>query len=141
METLSSLYERIPKNFRRPIIQWVLPFIFGLIITLIWDVGTLLIALFLLFIIFFLISELGNRGARAVSEWSIKQYYKRIRGLIIFALIPAAWELIREISSESIIALYVLGIVTLSIWEKFDETIEDITGQLFGKRRRRRRRR
>ena len=138
METLRGLYGKIPKEFRKPVVHWVLPFIFGLIITLIWDVGTLLIILFLLFIISFLISELGNRGARAVGEWSIKQYFKRIRGMIIFALLPAAWELIREFSLGSILALCVLIIVALSIWEKFDEIIENTSRQLFGKRRRRR---
>ncbi|MBA7688222.1 hypothetical protein ES703_96701 [subsurface metagenome] len=59
--------------------------------------------------------------------------------MIIFALLPTTRELIGEISLESIIALCVLGIVALSIWEKFDEMIKDITIQLFGKKRRRRR--
>ncbi len=138
METLRSLYEKIPRKFRKPVVHWVLPFIFGLIITLIWDVGTLLITLFLLFIISFIISELGNRGARAVGEWSIKQYFKRIRGMIIFALLPMAWELIREFSLGSILALCVLIIVALSVWGKFDEIIENTSRQLFGKRRHRR---
>ncbi len=138
MDALRILYEKIPRKFRKPIVHWVLPFIFGLIITLIWDVGTLLITLFLIFTISFLISELGNRGARAVGDWSIKQYFKRIRGMIIFALLPAAWELIREFSLGSILALCVLIIVALSIWEKFDEIIENTSRQLLGKRRRRR---
>lgn len=137
MDSLRILYEKIPKKFRKPIVHWVLPFIFGLIITLIWDVGTLLIIVFLLFTISFLLSELGNRGARAVGEWSIKQYFKRIRGMIIFALIPTAWELIKEASLGSILTLCVLIIVALSIWQKFDEIIVDITRQLFRKRRRR----
>ena len=81
---------------------------------------------------------MGNRGARAVGDWSIKQYFKRIRGMIIFALLPAAWELIREFSLGSILALCVLIIVALSIWEKFDEIIKNTSRQLFGKRRRRR---
>jgi len=138
MDALRILYEKIPRKFRKPIVHWVLPFIFGLIITLIWDVGTLLITLFLIFTISFLISGLGNRGARAVGGWSIKQYFKRIRGMIIFALLPAAWELIREFSLGSILALCVLIIVALSIWEKFDEIIKNTSRQLFGKRRRRR---
>jgi len=138
MDTLRILYEKIPRKFRKPVVHWVLPFIFGLIITLIWDVGTLLITLFLIFTISFLISKLGNRGARAVGDWSIKQYFKRIRGMIIFALLPAAWELIREFSLGSILALCVLIIVALSIWEKFDEIIKNTSRQLFGKRRRRR---
>ena len=138
MDTLRSLYEKIPKKFRKPIIQWALPFIFGLIITLIWEVGTLLVILLLIFVISFLISELGNRRARAAGKRSIKQYLQRIRGMIIFALLPAAWELVKEPSLDSIIALCVLIIVVLSIWGKFDEIIEDTTRQLFGKRRRRR---
>jgi len=139
METLLNLYERIPKKFRKPIIHWVLPFIVGLIITLIWDVVTLLSILFLLFIVFYLLYVFGSHKAREVGRWSITEYFKRIRGVIIFALLPTAWELIREVSLESIIALCVLGIVALSIWEKFDEMIKDITIQFFGKKRRRRR--
>ena len=139
LDTLRTLYEKIPTKLRKPIVHWVLPFIFGLIITLIWDVGTLLAVLVVLFAIFFLIGKLGSRRAQVASEWSIKQYFKRIRGMIIFALLPAAWELITEISLESIIALCMFVIIALSIWEKFDEVSEDIRRQLFGKRRRRHR--
>lgn len=143
MVTLRSLYEMIPKKYRKPVVHWVLPFIFGLIIIVIWDVAILLVTLFLLFIVFYLFYVFGSYKAREVGRWSITEYFKRIRGMIIFALLPTAleiiWELIREISLESIIALCVLGIVALSIWERFDKIIEDITRQLFGKRWRRRR--
>ena len=138
LDTLRTLYEKIPTKLRKPIVHWVFPFIVGLIITLIWDVGTLLAVLVVLFAIFFLIGKLGSRRAQVASEWSIKQYFKRIRGMIIFALLPAAWELIREFSSESILALCVLIFVGLSIWERFDKIIKNTSRQLFGKRRRRR---
>ncbi|MBA7688221.1 hypothetical protein ES703_96700 [subsurface metagenome] len=68
METLRNLYERIPKKFRKPIIHWVLPFIVGLIITLIWDVVTLLSILFLLFIVFYLLYVFGSHKAREVGR-------------------------------------------------------------------------
>lgn len=139
MDSLRSLYDKIPEKLRKPVVHWVLPFLFGLIITLIWDVGTLLIILFLLFIVFFIISELGNKDARAAGKWSINQYFKRIRGMIIFALLPAAWELIKEHSLDSIIGLVILIFLALSIWNRFDEIMKDFTKKFFRKQRRRRR--
>jgi len=138
METLYGLYHRIPKKWRKPIFGWVLPFLFGLIITLIWDVGTLLVILFLLFAISFLVYELGLKGARVIGVWSITQYFKRIRGMLLFALLPTLWELIKKPSLESIIGICFLIIIAFSIWDKFDEIMGDFTRKTFGTRRRRR---
>lgn len=145
MSTLRSLYEKIPKKSRKPVVNWVFPFLFGLLITWIWGVGALFTILLILFFVSAMISALGNREARVIGKWSIGQYFKRIRGMILFALLPAVWKLVLELiknpSLESILPLLVIFIVALSIWVKFEEIIKDITKQIFGTRRRRRRRR
>ena len=140
MEIINDLYEKIPKKLRKPLFHWVLPFILGLIITSIWGIGTLFAIIIISFLVFYMIYNLvGNSKSKEISRWSITEYFKRIRGMIIFALLPTVWELVREVTLESIISLCILGIVVLSIWEKFDEVIKDVTVQLFGKKRRRRR--
>jgi hypothetical protein len=135
MGTLRSLYQRIPTRWK----LWILSFLLGLLITLIWGVGVLLFILLALFIVsYFLFSIVGSRKVREVGQWSITQYFKRVRGVILFALLPTAWELIRNPSLDSIIALVVLLFVALSIWDKFDEIMSDFTKGIFGTRRRRR---
>ena len=135
MNTLRNLWAWIPNKWK----LWILSFIIGLIISLIWGIGTLLVILFLLFFLSYLILNLfGGREARVVSQWSITQFYKRIRGMLIFALLPALWELIKKPSLENIIGILFLVIIALTIWDKFDDLIGDINKQFFGKRRRRR---
>ncbi len=135
METLRNLWERIPNNWK----LWGLFFIVGLIITLVCGVGTLLVVLFLLFFLSYLIFNLfGDRQARVIGQWSITQFFKRIRGILLFALLPTLWELIKKPSLESIISICLLLFVALSISNKFDEIIGNVRGQYFGKRKRRR---
>ena len=135
VDTLRNLWTRIPGKWK----LWILSFIIGIIITLIWDVGTLLIILFLLFVLSYLVFNLfGGRRMREVSQWSITQFYQRIRGMLIFALLPALCELIKQPSLENIIGILLLFIIALTIWDKFNELIGDINKQFFGKLKRRR---
>jgi hypothetical protein len=137
METLRDLYERIPEKLRKLIVSVLLPFLIGLIITLIWGVETLLVILFLLFCLSYLLFKLfGSTWVRESGEWSITQFFKRIRWMLIFALLPAVWELIRNFSLESIIAVLFIVIIALTIWKRFDELISSVVRDYFrpGKR-------
>ena len=135
MRNLRSSYDKIPKPLRKPLLQWGLPFLIGWIITQFWGIATLFAILIFVFTLFYLIAVFGSKRARIASEWSIKEYLKRIRGMLIFALLPAAWELIKKPSAESLIAIIVIIFVAATIWQRFDEAIEDVTSQLFGRSR------
>ena len=68
MKTLYHSYERVPKQLSKPIINWGIPFLFGLVITLIWDVGTLLSILLIIFILSFVVNEIVSGKARRISR-------------------------------------------------------------------------
>jgi hypothetical protein len=138
IETLRRLYEKIPKKWRKSLLTWSFSFLVGLLITQIWGVDTLLVILLLFFAIFFFIYEFGIKRARIASEWAIGEYFRRVRGAIIFALFPTFIELFKDFSLDSIFALIILIFVTLTIWRKFDEIIEDLCISFFGKRKHRR---
>jgi len=140
MGSLRNLWNRIPEEWKSRIIRWGVSFIFGLLIIWIWDIGTLLVILFILFFVFYLVFNLfGGWETRAISQWSITQFFSRIRGMLLFALLPTAWELIKNPSLESIIGICFLVIIALTIWERFDQMMKNFFQNAFGTRNRRRR--
>jgi hypothetical protein len=140
LHTITNYLNKIPHQWQKRLIKWGIPFLFGLIIVLIWDIGTLLVILFMIFFLSFLIfSIIGGTKTKQFSQWSITEFFKRIRGMLIFALLPVAWELIKKPSVDSIIGICVLGIVALTIWQRFDQMIADMLKSMFGVRNKRKR--
>lgn len=136
MDALRKYWSLIPNKWK----LWIASFILGLIIVLIWDISTLLITLFILFVLSYLIFNLfGDKEARVFSQWSITEFFKRIRGMLIFALLPTVWELIKKPSLESIISICFIAFIALTIWEKFNEVISNFNKSTFSTRRKTRR--
>lgn len=130
-DTLSSLYEKIPKKWRVRIIRWVLSFSFAMIIKLIWGFETLLTILIFLILIAALFRTFGLTQALKIERLSIEQFIGHIRGVVIFAFLPVAWELIKNPSISSIIGLLVILFCVITIWDSFGKTINS-----WGSRRR-----
>ena len=122
--TLQNLYWKIPQKWRPRIISWVTSFLFGLIITLIWGVETLLTTLIFILLISALLHTFGLDKARKLEHWSIAQFFGRIRGMIIFAFLPVIWELLRDFSLSSVISLLILALCIVYIWDSFANLIK-----------------
>ncbi len=123
MDTLRSLYEKIPEKWRVRIIRWVLSFSFAMIIKLIWGFETLLTILIFLILIAALFRTFGRTQALKIKRLSIGQLMGQIRGVVIFAFLPVAWELIENPSISSIIGLFVILFCVITIWDNFGKTI------------------
>ena len=109
MEMLHNLWMSIPRKWRRRILFWLVSFLFGLLITWIWDIGTLLV---ILLVISLVASLLRIGGAE---RWALEQYRGRIRGMMIFALLPAAWE------ATSILDFVLVLLIMVIIWVRFEQ--------------------
>ena len=140
LETLQNLYLKIPENWRPRIIRWVISFLFGLIITLIWGVETLLTILIIILFISALLRTFGLTEALKLERWSVAQFFGRIRIMMIFAFLPAVWELIRNFSLSSAISLLIIALCILFIWDSFAKVIKNWGRNTLRPRRRRRRR-
>jgi hypothetical protein len=133
IETLRNIWVKIPDRWRGRILSWGLPFLFGLVIVWIWGIGTLLVVLFVLFLILFLLFNMvGDGRIKAASQWSITEFFTRIRGMLLFALLPIAWELIKDPSIESITGLFVLAILALFFWNRFNQMMGNFLKEVFG---------
>ncbi len=125
MDTLRSLYEKVPKKWRARIIRWVLSFSFAMIIKLIWGIETLLTILIFLIFIAALFRTFGLTQALKIERLSIEQFIGHIRGMVIFAFLPVAWELIKDPSISSIIGLLVILLCVITIWDSFGKMINN----------------
>jgi len=138
METLCSLYTKIPKKWK----IWILSFLIAWLIRWICGVETLLVILIFAIALSVLFRNLGVRKTSIIGKQAVGKLFGYFRGVIIFAFLPVVWELvcdlIRNSFLESIFELVVIIIVILVIWKRFDEIIEEYIRQNFGTRRRRR---
>ncbi|MBA7469550.1 hypothetical protein ES707_04821 [subsurface metagenome] len=121
ISTIYRLYLSIPRKWRVRITLWVVSFLFGLLIIWIWDLVTLLSLL----IVISALSTIFNRFnfARTLGKWAHSQFLGRIRVMVIFAFLPAAWELVKNPSLSSMIGLLALLLVITLIWDKFEQII------------------
>lgn len=121
---MHSLYTRIPEKWRSRIILWIASFLFGLIIIWIWDIETLLVVLILLSLIAALFRTLGLTQALKLERWALDQFLGRIRGIVIFAILPAVWvmakDLIENPSMSSALALILVLLLIVIIWDRFE---------------------
>ena len=137
METLRSLYTKIPKKWK----IWILSLLIAGLIRWICGVETLLVILIFAIALSVLFRNLGVKKASIIGKQAVAKLFGYFRGVIIFAFLPVVWELvcdlIRNSSLESIFELAVIIIVILVIWKRFDEIIGKYIRQNFGTRRRR----
>ena len=122
INTIYRLYLSIPRRWRVHITLWVVSFLFGLIIIWIWDLVTLLSLLIVISALFTIFSRFDF--ARTIGKWAHSQFLGRIRVMVIFAFLPAVWELVKNPSLSSIIGLLVLLLVITLIWDKFEQIIK-----------------
>ena len=120
MATLHDLYSKIPPKWK----LWILSFLFGLVVTLIWDIGALLVILFLIGVIAAMFVSLGFAKTSRVERWALDQFWARIRGMLVFAILPAAWEIIKNLinspSTSSVFELLVILLIVAVIWDRFE---------------------
>ena len=135
---MQNVYLKKPEKWRPQIIRWVISFLFGLTITLIWGVETLLTILIIVLFMSALLRTLGITVALKWERWSVAQLFGRIRGMIIFAFLPTVWELIRNFSLSSAISLLVLALFIVFIWDSFAKPVKN-RGKFYYTSRRRRR--
>ena len=116
---MRNLYMRIPQKWRSRIVLWVASFLFGQFVIWIWGLETLLTILIFLIFGAALFRTFGLAQALKIERWLREQFLGRIRGVVIFAFLPAAWELIRNPSIPSIIGLLLLLLCIVIIWDSF----------------------
>ena len=136
---MRNLYMSIPRKWRSRIALWVAAFLVGQFVIWIWGLETLLTILIFLIFVAALFRTFGLTRAVKMERWSIEQFLGRIRGMVIFAFLPAAWELIRNPSISSIISLLLLLLCGLIIWDSFGKIIKSWGRTSLSTRRRRRR--
>ena len=125
METLRNLYSKIPPKWRYRIIRWIVPPLVGQIIIWIWGLETLLTILIFLIFIAAVFRTFGLTQALKIGRLSVEQFIGRIRGIVIFAFLPVAWELIKDPSISSIIGLLVILLCVITIWDSFGKMINN----------------
>jgi len=122
IKAIRKLSELWKQNRRKWIISgliWIATFFISLVISVFLGVEILLILLLLTYVIALVLHRKG------LGTLAIKQFWGRIRGMIVFSLLPALLETIRElIISPSVpvvieLAFSILFIVL--IWVAFDK--------------------
>ena len=139
IETIRNLYMKIPEKWRPRVIRWVISFVLGLIITLIWGIEILLTILIIILLVSALLRTIGLTEALKLERWSVAQFFSRIRGMIVFAFLPAIWGLVRNPSLSSAIGLVILILCIVFIWDSFANIINKWGRTTLKPRRRRRR--
>ena len=102
-------------------------FLAGLLIDAIWGVGTLLTILLIIYAIA-LIFRLTNLG-----QLAIEQFWGRIRGMVISAMFPALWEIIKKLisnpSESAMIEFLFAVLVIIIICDAFGKMIKSLSDQ------------
>lgn len=126
-QTITNLWERIPRKWKVSGLLWVVSFLAGLLIDAICGAGTVLTILLIIYVIA-LIFRLINLG-----QFAIEQFWGRIRGMIIFAMFPALWEIIKKLisnPSESAVIEFLLTVLVIVIlWDAFGKMIKSLLDQ------------
>lgn len=95
------------------------------LIAWIWDIGTLLSWLIIGFAIALMVAESGMKKAQWVQEWFYVKFAEQIRGLVVFAMLPIAFEAlitwVRMRDSGSLIALLIIVGLIIYMWVRISE--------------------
>lgn len=122
LDRISKTWRKIPQKWRWAIISWASSFFISWIVVTIWGLGTLLTIFLLIFVIAYLLARFG------AANWAISQFFKHIRCTMIFALLPAIWPIIREITTDFswglLIELLLVFLLIVYIWSTFNKVIE-----------------
>ncbi len=123
--SVRKILNKIPPKWRWSLISWALAALFSWIIMWLFGLQTLL-AIYL--VIFAIASIIGRYGE---ANWAITQFIKHLRGIMIFALLPAIWPVIKEIMTNFswvlIVELLLIGYLIVYVWQSFDKVIERLT--------------
>jgi hypothetical protein len=110
---LNKLSQKWKENHRKWLISgliWIASFSIGLLISHFWGIGILLLILIVTYIIALVLHR------NKVVTFTVKQFWGRIRGIILFTLLPAFLEIIRKlIISFSLSAVFELVLAVLFI--------------------------
>ena len=97
---------------------------FGFIVSRVWGVGTLLVVLIIISLIAALSRTFGLTQALKLERWARGQFLGHIRGMIIFAILPAIWvvakDFARNPSISSALVLILVLLLVMVIWERFE---------------------
>lgn len=126
-QTITKLWKGIPRKWKISGLLWVVSFLAGLLIDAIWGVGTLLTVLLIIYAIA-LVFRLTNLG-----QFAIEQFWGRIRGMVVSAMFPALWEIIKKLisnPSESAIIEFLFAVLVIVIlWDAFGKMIKSLLDQ------------
>lgn len=140
---MRNLYMNIPRKWRSRIILWVVSFGLGLIITLIWDAGTLLAILLFFILIAVLFRTLGLTQALKLERWAVGRFLGHIRGMVVFAILPAIWVVVKDLienpTMSSALALILVLLLIVVIWNRFEQIKDGWRRTNLSSRRRRHR--
>lgn len=125
MRGLRALWNELPANRRASILLWGSSFLGGMIVIAVWDLAALLAIIFLIGASAALLRKAGIVEAGKAERWSFRQFYGRIRGMMIFAMIPSVWVVVKDFLSDpcaaSLLTVLVLLLPIALIWRIFDD--------------------
>lgn len=115
---INKLYQR----WKCTLFRWALSAITSWIIVTIWGVETLLSIFLIIFGIAYIITRYD------IANWAQRYFWKYIRGMVIFSILPAIWPIIKEMLTNFSLSLLIelilaIGLV-IYIWASFDKMMQ-----------------
>ncbi len=125
MRKLWGTWLKLPQRWRVRILFWSVTSIGVRASIRIWDVGVVIVGFLVIGVIAVILGNMGARRFYSWNSWAEGQVWTLIRGVITFALLPAALDnaviLYHERSVDSLIGLVVILFMMGIVWVKLTE--------------------